>query len=141
MPLIWSREQEDQSSIFDYWVSKVTEKPDNRNANVQGSQYKKPLLEFSGSCAGCAETSYARLITQLFGDRMYISNATGCSSIWGGPRGNSSLHRQQADGKGPAWANSLFEDNAEHGFGIYLGQKAIRQRLIAGEIKEPCGKR
>ena len=102
--------------------------------NVISSQYKKPLLEFSGSCAGCAETSYARLITQLFGERMYISNATGCSSIWGGPAATSP-YTVNKEGHGPAWANSLFEDNAEHGFGIYLGQKAIRNRLIA-EVKE-----
>ncbi len=98
------------------------------------SQFKKPLLEFSGSCAGCAETAYARLITQLFGDRMYISNATGCSSIWGGPAATSP-YTTDANGHGPAWANSLFEDNAEHGFGMYLGQKAVRARLIE-QVKE-----
>ena len=87
----------------------------------------KPLLEFSGSCAGCAETSYARLITQLFGDRMYISNATGCSSIWGGPAATAP-YTVNAEGHGPAWANSLFEDNAEHGLGMYLGQKAMHPR-------------
>ena len=97
---------------------------------VKGSQFRSPLLEFSGSCAGCAETAYARLITQLFGDRMYISNATGCSSIWGGPAATSP-YTVNAEGKGPAWANSLFEDNAEHGLGLYLGQKAIRNRLAA----------
>ncbi|MBO5917654.1 MAG: pyruvate:ferredoxin (flavodoxin) oxidoreductase, partial [Oscillospiraceae bacterium] len=96
----------------------------------KGSQFKTPLLEFSGSCAGCAETAYARLITQLFGERMYISNATGCSSIWGGPSATAP-YTTNAEGKGPAWANSLFEDNAEHGLGMYLGQKAIRSRLIA----------
>ena len=99
-----------------------------------GSQYKKPLLEFSGSCAGCAETSYARLITQICGDRMYISNATGCSSIWGGPAATSP-YTTDKNGHGPAWANSLFEDNAEHGYGMYLGQKAIRNRLI-DEVRE-----
>ncbi|MBQ6678432.1 MAG: pyruvate:ferredoxin (flavodoxin) oxidoreductase, partial [Lachnospiraceae bacterium] len=120
-----------KQDVFDYCVANVTEKPElTSNANVISSQYKKPLLEFSGSCAGCAETSYARLITQLFGDRMYISNATGCSSIWGGPAATSP-YTVNAAGRGPAWANSLFEDNAEHGFGIYLGQKAIRDRLIA----------
>ena len=86
------------------------------------------MLEFSGSCAGCAETSYARLVTQLFGDHMMISNATGCSSIWGGPAATSPYTVNKA-GKGPAWANSLFEDNAEHGLGMYTGQKAIRARL------------
>ncbi len=95
---------------------------------VKGSQFKQPMLEFSGSCAGCAETSYARLVTQLFGDRMYISNATGCSSIWGGPAATSPYCTNK-EGHGPAWANSLFEDNAEHGLGMYLGQKAIRERL------------
>ncbi|MEE1003475.1 MAG: pyruvate:ferredoxin (flavodoxin) oxidoreductase [Acutalibacteraceae bacterium] len=126
-----SREsQEDQQAVFDYCVSKVSEKPEvTANINTITSQYKQPLLEFSGSCAGCAETSYARLITQLFGDRMYISNATGCSSIWGGPAATSP-YTVNKEGKGPAWANSLFEDNAEHGFGMYLGQKAIRERLI-----------
>ena len=122
--------QEDQQAVFDYCVSKVTEKKEvTANINAITSQYKQPLLEFSGSCAGCAETSYARLITQLFGDRMYISNATGCSSIWGGPAATSP-YTVNKEGKGPAWANSLFEDNAEHGYGMYLGQKAIRNRLI-----------
>ena len=126
-----SREsQDDQQAVFDYCVAKVTEKADvASDANLITSQYKKPLLEFSGSCAGCAETSYARLITQLFGDRMYISNATGCSSIWGGPAATSP-YTVNAEGHGPAWANSLFEDNAEHGMGMYLGQKAIRDNLI-----------
>ncbi|MCQ2441196.1 MAG: pyruvate:ferredoxin (flavodoxin) oxidoreductase [Clostridia bacterium] len=115
---------------FDYCVANVSEKADvATDANVISSQFKKPLLEFSGSCAGCAETSYARLITQLFGDRMYISNATGCSSIWGGPAATSP-YTTNAEGHGPAWANSLFEDNAEHGYGMYLGQQAIRNRLI-----------
>ncbi len=126
-----SREsQDEQQAAFDYCVEKVSEKPEvSSAANVISSQYKKPLLEFSGSCAGCAETSYARLITQLFGDRMYISNATGCSSIWGGPAATSPYTVNKA-GHGPAWANSLFEDNAEHGFGMLLGQNAIRNSLI-----------
>ena len=119
-----------QQEVFNYMVEKVSAKADVTDLTVKGSQFKKPLLEFSGSCAGCAETSYARLITQLFGDRMYISNATGCSSIWGGPAATSP-YTTTAEGKGPAWANSLFEDNAEHGLGMYLGQKAIRERLIA----------
>ena len=126
-----SREsQDEQQAAFDYCVAHVEEKKDlTAKINVISSQYKKPLLEFSGSCAGCAETSYARLVTQLFGDRMYISNATGCSSIWGGPAGTSP-YTTDKNGKGPAWANSLFEDNAEHGYGMYLGQKALRNNLI-----------
>ena len=126
-----SRESQDaEQAVFDYCVANVTEKEEVASgANLITSQYKKPLLEFSGSCAGCAETSYARLITQLFGDRMYISNATGCSSIWGGPAATSP-YTVDAKGHGPAWANSLFEDNAEHGMGMYLGQKAIREQLI-----------
>ena len=126
-----SRESQDaQQAAFDYCVANVTEKPETtEKITAISSQYKKPLLEFSGSCAGCAETSYARLITQLFGDRMYISNATGCSSIWGGPAATSP-YTTTADGKGPAWANSLFEDNAEHGYGMFLGQDAIRNSLI-----------
>ena len=119
-----------QQDVFNYMVANITAKEDVADLTVKGSQFKKPLLEFSGSCAGCAETSYARLITQLFGDRMYISNATGCSSIWGGPAATSP-YATTAEGKGPAWANSLFEDNAEHGLGMYLGQEAIRERLIA----------
>ena len=124
-----------EQDVFDYCVANVTEKEGVAGPqNVISSQYKKPLLEFSGSCAGCAETAYARLITQLFGDRMYISNATGCSSIWGGPAATCP-YTVNGKGQGPAWANSLFEDNAEHGFGIYLGQKAIREGLVA-EILE-----
>ncbi|MCR5151511.1 MAG: pyruvate:ferredoxin (flavodoxin) oxidoreductase [Clostridiales bacterium] len=130
-----SRESQDaQQSAFDYMVANVSVKEECTDNTVIGSQYKTPLLEFSGSCAGCAETSYARLITQLFGDRMYISNATGCSSIWGGPAATSP-YTVNKDGHGPAWANSLFEDNAEHGFGMYLGQNAIRNSLIE-KIKE-----
>ena len=126
-----SREsQDDMQPVFDYMVKNVTVKDDVADNTVIGSQYKTPLLEFSGSCAGCAETAYARLITQLFGDRMYISNATGCSSIWGGPAATSP-YTVNSKGHGPAWANSLFEDNAEHGFGMLLGQNAIRNALIA----------
>ena len=97
---------------------------------VKGSQFKQPLLEFSGACAGCGETPYAKLITQLFGDRMYIANATGCSSIWGNSS-PSTPYTVNAKGQGPAWSNSLFEDNAEFGYGMLLGQKAIRKRLKA----------
>ena len=120
-----------EQEVFDYMVAKVAEKPDMFAAdNVKFSQFAQPYLEFSGSCAGCAETSYARLITQLFGDHMIISNATGCSSIWGGPAATSP-YTVNKEGKGPAWANSLFEDNAEHGLGVYLGQKKIRDDLKA----------
>ena len=127
--------QADQQAAFDYAVANVSEKPEIINTTVKGSQFKQPLLEFSGSCAGCAETSYARLVTQLFGERMYISNATGCSSIWGGSAPCTPYTVNKESGRGPAWANSLFEDNAEHGLGMYLGQKAIRERLI-GLVKE-----
>jgi pyruvate-ferredoxin/flavodoxin oxidoreductase len=119
-----------QQAPFDYAVAHVTEKPELINATVKGSQFKQPLLEFSGSCAGCAETSYARLITQLFGERMYISNATGCSSIWGGSAPATPYTVNNQSGCGPAWANSLFEDNAEHGLGMFIGQKTIRARYI-----------
>ncbi|MBQ8173875.1 MAG: pyruvate:ferredoxin (flavodoxin) oxidoreductase [Clostridia bacterium] len=119
-----------QQKSFDYCVAEVAEKPELFNETVKGSQFKQPLLEFSGSCAGCAETSYARLITQLFGERMYISNATGCSSIWGGSAPATPYTVNKESGRGPAWANSLFEDNAEHGMGMAVGQKAIRDRLI-----------
>ncbi len=127
--------QEDQQAPWDYAVANVSEKPELINTTVKGSQFKQPLLEFSGSCAGCAETSYARLITQLFGERMYISNATGCSSIWGGSAPATPYTVNNKTGHGPAWANSLFEDNAEHGLGMYLGQKVIRNRLI-GMVEE-----
>ena len=135
---IWMAPQHTQSAqqaAFDYAVKNVSEKPELINATVKGSQFKQPLLEFSGSCAGCAETSYAKLITQLFGERMYISNATGCSSIWGGSAPATPYTVNNATKKGPAWANSLFEDNAEHGLGMALGQKAIREKLIA-KVKE-----
>ena len=127
--------QSEQQATFDYAVANVSEKTELINATIKGSQFKQPLLEFSGSCAGCAETSYARLVTQLFGERMYISNATGCSSIWGGSAPSTPYTVNKESGRGPAWANSLFEDNAEHGLGIYLGQKTIRERLI-GYVKE-----
>ena len=123
-----------EQDVFNYMVSKVSEKKDMQDNTVKGSQFRKPLLEFSGSCAGCAETSYARLVTQLFGDRMYISNATGCSSIWGGPAATSP-YTVTAEGRGPAWANSLFEDNAEHGLGMYTAQAVIRESL-ANKVKE-----
>ncbi|MBQ3532470.1 MAG: pyruvate:ferredoxin (flavodoxin) oxidoreductase [Oscillospiraceae bacterium] len=119
-----------QQDVFDYCVSDVAEKKDMQDNTVKGSQFKKPMLEFSGSCAGCAETSYARLVTQLFGDHMYISNATGCSSIWGGPAATSPYCTNK-EGHGPAWCNSLFEDNAEHGLGMFVGQNKIREDVIA----------
>ena len=122
--------QKDQQAPWDYAVANVSEKTELINNTVKGSQFKQPLLEFSGSCAGCAETSYARLITQLFGESMYISNATGCSSIWGGSAPATPYTVNRESGRGPAWANSLFEDNAEHGLGIHLGQKTIREKLI-----------
>ncbi|WP_297673539.1 pyruvate:ferredoxin (flavodoxin) oxidoreductase [Slackia sp.] len=119
-----------QQEVFDYCVAEVSDKPEIQDATVKGSQFKQPLLEFSGACAGCAQTAYARLVTQLFGDRMYISNATGCSSIWGGPAATSP-YTVNKEGRGPAWANSLFEDNAEHGLGMLLGQNAVREKLVA----------
>ena len=123
----------DQQKMFDFGVTQevptaVTEK--FKETTVKGSQFKKPLLEFSGACAGCGETPYAKLVTQLFGDRMYIANATGCSSIWGGSS-PSTPYTVNAEGQGPAWANSLFEDNAEFGYGMALAQKALRTRLIS----------
>ncbi len=100
-----------------------------KETTVKGSQFKQPLLEFSGACAGCGETPYAKLVTQLFGDRMYIANATGCSSIWGGSA-PSTPYTVNKNGFGPAWANSLFEDNAEYGYGMYLAQNTIRAKLV-----------
>ena len=124
-------DQADQQPVFDYLVANVSKKDSGfADTTVKGSQYNQPLLEFSGSCAGCAETSYARLVTQLFGEQMYISNATGCSSIWGGPAATSPYTVNKDTLKGPAWSNSLFEDNAEHGFGMALGQKVLREQTI-----------
>ena len=119
-----------QQEVFNYCVYDTEEKKDMQDNTVKGSQFKQPMLEFSGSCAGCAETSYARLVTQLYGDHMYISNATGCSSIWGGP-GALSPYCTNKEGHGPAWCNSLFEDNAEHGLGMFIGQNTIRKNLIS----------
>ena len=128
LTMVPQEQESEQQEVFNYCVAEVSEKKDMQDSTVKGSQFRQPMLEFSGSCAGCAETSYARLVTQLFGDRMYISNATGCSSIWGGPAATSPYCTNKA-GHGPAWSNSLFEDNAEHGLGMYLGQNAIRSRL------------
>jgi len=131
--------QADQQAVFDYCVANISKKPSKfADDTVIGSQFNQPLLEFSGSCAGCAETSYARLITQLFGEKMYISNATGCSSIWGGTASISPYTVNKDSGHGPAWCNSLFEDNAEHGLGLYLGQKTVRENLIK-RIAEVAG--
>ena len=105
-----------------------------KETTVKGSQFKQPLLEFSGACAGCGETPYAKLITQLFGDRMYIANATGCSSIWGNSS-PSTPYTVNPQGRGPAWSNSLFEDNAEFGYGMLLAQNTIRERLKASVEK------
>ncbi len=112
-----------------------------KETTVKGSQFKQPLLEFSGACAGCGETPYAKLVTQLFGDRMYIANATGCSSIWGGSA-PSTPYTVNKQGFGPAWANSLFEDNAEYGYGMYLAQATIRSHVIAKveELKDATTK-
>ena len=117
-----------EQASFDYAVAEVADKPELQTNNVKGSQFRQPYLEFSGSCAGCAETAYARLVTQLYGDHMFISNATGCSSIWGNPGAVSPFTVNKA-GHGPAWNNSLFEDNAEHGLGMYLGYQAVQNEL------------
>ena len=126
--------QESQAAeqpVFDYLVANVGKKDIGlSDTTPKGSQFNQPLLEFSGSCAGCAETSYARLITQLFGEQMYISNATGCSSIWGNPAATSPYTVNKDSKKGPAWSNSLFEDNAEHGLGMEVGQKYLREMAI-----------
>ena len=127
--------QRDQQACFDYAVSdKVSFKEEVLAGplNVKTSQFRQPLLEFSGACAGCGETPYAKLVTQICGDRAYISNATGCSSIWGGSA-PSTPYTTNHKGFGPAWANSLFEDNAEHGLGMAVGAKQIRERL-KGEV-------
>ena len=124
--------QRPKQAVFDYALT-LEDKPEVHEkfkfTTVKGSQFKQPLLEFSGACAGCGETPYAKLVTQLFGDRMYIANATGCSSIWGASA-PATPYTKNKKGYGPAWQNSLFEDNAEFGLGMALGQKAIRNRLI-----------
>ena len=123
--------QSEQQAAFDYCVENIRKKPGMMaETTVKGSQFNQPLLEFSGSCAGCAETSYARLITQLFGEKMFISNATGCSSIWGGTASISPYTVNKESGHGPAWINSLFEDNAEHGLGMQIGYETVRANLI-----------
>ncbi|GAA0177278.1 pyruvate:ferredoxin (flavodoxin) oxidoreductase [Clostridium sediminicola] len=119
--------QMDQQAVYAYGQEKQKANPMNKNT-VKGSQFELPLFEFSGACAGCGETPYAKLITQLFGDRMMIANATGCSSIWGGSA-PTTPYTVNAEGKGPAWANSLFEDNAEYGYGMFVGAEQVRERL------------
>ncbi|MDO4830053.1 MAG: pyruvate:ferredoxin (flavodoxin) oxidoreductase [Clostridia bacterium] len=132
--------QRPKQALFDYALT-LEDKPEVAEkfkfSTVKGSQFKQPLLEFSGACAGCGETPYAKLVTQLFGDRMFIANATGCSSIWGASA-PATPYTKNKKGYGPAWQNSLFEDNAEFGLGMALGQKAIRNRLI--EYVENIGK-
>ena len=121
--------QLDQQKVFDALVD-IDAKPEVLANTTIGVQYRKPYLEFSGACAGCGETPYAKLATQLYGDKMYIANATGCSSIWGGSA-PSTPYTVDKKGHGPAWSNSLFEDNAEFGYGMMLAQKQIRERLAA----------
>ncbi|MEE1019114.1 MAG: pyruvate:ferredoxin (flavodoxin) oxidoreductase [Acutalibacteraceae bacterium] len=125
--------QRHEQASFDYALT-VSDKPEVaakfKPDTVKGSQFKQPLLEFSGACAGCGETPYAKLATQLFGDKMYIANATGCSSIWGGSS-PSTPYTVNKEGHGPAWQNSLFEDNAEFGYGMFIATKATRERLLS----------
>lgn len=137
--------------VYNYGQT-IDEKPEVfekfKTSTVKGSQFKQPLFEFSGACAGCGETPYAKLVTQLYGDRMMIANATGCSSIWAGSA-PSTPYTVNKQGRGPSWANSLFEDNAEFGLGMNLAQRAVRDRLkehveniqnadVAAETKAAC---
>lgn len=123
--------QHDQIEPWNYATDKVKNKANPmKKATVKGSQFEQPLLEYSGACAGCGETPYAKLVTQLFGDRMMIANATGCTSIWAAA-GAATAYSKNQNGHGPAWANSLFEDNAEYGLGMYLGVKAVRERIAS----------
>ena len=125
--------QMEQQKVFNYGVT-IDEKPEVAAkfapTTVKGSQFRQPMLEFSGACAGCGETPYAKLVTQLFGDRMYIANATGCSSIWGGSA-PSTPYTFNKKGQGPAWSNSLFEDNAEFGYGMFLATETLRNRVLS----------
>ena len=130
LEMVPTEQEMDQQPVWDYMVENVSEKKELIAANVKGSQFKQPYLEFSGSCAGCAETAYARLVTQVAGDRMFISNATGCSSIWGNPAATAPYCKDK-DGHGPAWNNSLFEDNAEHGLGMAVGYEAVQHKRRA----------
>ena len=123
--------QHNQIEPWNYATDKVKDKANPmKKATVKGSQFERPLLEYSGACAGCGETPYAKLVTQLFGDRMMIANATGCTSIWAAA-GAATAYSKNQNGHGPAWANSLFEDNAEYGLGMYLGVKAVRERIAS----------
>ncbi len=126
--------QMNEQAVFNYGVKEISPKPavleKFKDTTVKGSQFKQPYLEYSGACAGCGETPYAKLVTQLFGDRMYIANATGCSSIWGGSA-PATPYTTNSLGQGPAWANSLFEDNAEFGYGMFLAQNSLREAAIA----------
>ncbi|MEN8076738.1 pyruvate:ferredoxin (flavodoxin) oxidoreductase [Clostridioides difficile] len=127
--------QHEQIEAWNFAVEEIKNKKNPMNKNtVKGSQFEEPLLEFSGACAGCGETPYAKLVTQLFGDRMMIANATGCSSIWAAS-GAATAYSKNQNGHGPAWANSLFEDNAEYGLGMFMGVKTIRER-IASNIRK-----
>ena len=136
--------QRDQQEVYDYG-QKLPAKEEVlakfKADSVKGSQFRQTLLEFSGACAGCGETPYAKLITQLFGERMYIANATGCSSIWGGSA-PATPYTTNAKGQGPAWANSLFEDNAEFGLGMFTGQNTLREqtkeKVVALAESNPC---
>ncbi len=124
-----TQEEEVENWAFAVDTTKVAPKEDiMAPTTVKGSQFKQPLIEFSGACAGCGETPYIKLVTQLFGDRMMIANATGCSSIWGGSA-PSTPYTVNHEGKGPSWANSLFEDNAEFGYGMLLGVKQMRNKI------------
>ena len=125
--------QHNQIEPWNYAVEKVKKRNPMNKFTLKGSQFERPLLEYNGACAGCGETPYAKLVTQLFGDRMMIANATGCSSIWAAST-PASAYTVNKNGHGPAWANSLFEDNAEFGYGMYLGVSTIRERL-ANNIK------
>ncbi len=128
MPLA-TQEEQIENWNFAVDTTKVAPKGDLMNVNtVKGSQFRQPLIEFTGACAGCGETPYIKVITQLFGDRMQIANATGCSSIWGGSA-PSTPYTCNHEGKGPSWANSLFEDNAEYGFGMFVAVKQMRAKL------------
>ena len=118
MPL---EEHLDEAANWDYMIRLPRKENPMKKSMIKGSQFEQPYLEFSGACAGCGETPYAKLVTQMFGNRMQISNATGCSSIWGGSA-PTNPYTVDATGRGPAWANSLFEDNAEHGLGMHLGE-------------------
>ena len=126
-----------ETELWDYAITLAPKKNPMNNETVKGSQFEQPLLEFHGACAGCGETPYAKLVTQLYGDRMMISNATGCSSIWGGSA-PSTPYCTNSQGQGPAWANSLFEDNAEFGMGMHLGTQTMREKIaqLAKEAQE-----